>query len=98
MEDDGKRAPFEAELPVHGYTHKIANNIERNEIIFDPDEERNYRAVLLDDKKKKEFGSALLKAIAKELEAVLYSIFRLGLIQRSAKIMSIKHMFLSKFF
>jgi len=63
---------FESELRVFGYTHKIAVNVNGTEIIFEPDEERNYRAVLPDpDLKKSNFDQQLIKAIAEELEANL---------------------------
>ena len=61
---------FESELRVFGYTHKIAVNVNGTEVIFEPDEERNYRAVLpenADDQKPPDIE--LLKAIAGELEA-----------------------------
>ena len=37
---------FESELRIFAYTHKISDNVNGTEIIFEPDEERNYRAVL----------------------------------------------------
>ena len=39
-----EKKQFESELRVFGYTHKIAVNVNGTEIIFEPDEERNYRA------------------------------------------------------
>ena len=63
---------FESELRVFGYTHKIAVNVNGTEIIFEPDEEHNYRAVLPEsDLKKTNLDSQLLKTIAEELEANL---------------------------
>lgn len=60
---------FESELRVFGYTHKIAVNVNGIEIIFEPDEERNYRAVLPDpDLKNKNIDLRLIQIIAEELE------------------------------
>jgi hypothetical protein len=42
----GDELLFEATLVVTGYTHKFIVNVKGQEIIFEPDEERNYRAVL----------------------------------------------------
>lgn len=64
----GKEYQLDSELRVYGYTHKIAINIEREEILFEPDEERNYRAVIPEESKIK-IDIGLIQAIAKELEA-----------------------------
>ena len=65
----GKEYHFESELRVYGYTHKIAINIDGEEILFEPDEERYYRAVIPEGSKI-EIDIGLIQAIAKELEAV----------------------------
>ena len=63
---------FESELRVFGYTHKIAVNVNGMEVIFERDEEGNYRAILPDpDLKNKNLDPLLLKAIAEELETNL---------------------------
>ena len=63
---------FDAELRVMGYTHKIAVNINDVEVLFEPDEERNYRAVVSDiDINKNRIDIELIKLIAAELEANL---------------------------
>jgi hypothetical protein len=63
---------FESELRVFGYTHKIAVNVNGTEVIFEPDEERNYRAVLQESEiNKHRIDPGLLKEIASELEANL---------------------------
>lgn len=63
---------YNAELRLMGYTHKIAVNIEGTEILFEPDEERNYRALLSDpDIHKKKIDAELIGLIAAELEANL---------------------------
>lgn len=63
---------FESELRVFGYTHKIAVNVNGVEVIFERDEEGNYRAILPDpDLKHKNPDPHLIKAIAEELETNL---------------------------
>ena len=59
---------FEAELRVFGYTHKIAISIDGTDILFEPDEERNYRAVLPDSSSPiKNIDPVLLQLLAAEL-------------------------------
>jgi len=68
----GEERPFDSELRVMGYTHKIAVNIDGTEVLFEPDEERNYRAVISDaDINKNRIDIELIKLIAAELEANL---------------------------
>jgi hypothetical protein len=58
-----------AELRVTGYTHKIAVSIGDVEVIFEPDEERNYRVVAADPlNTTTAIEPALLKLIVDELE------------------------------
>jgi len=66
----GKEYHLDSELRVYGYTHKIAINIEGEEILFEPDEERNYRAVIPDyEGSKTKIDIGLIQAITKELGA-----------------------------
>jgi len=68
----GEERQFDSELRVMGYTHKIAVNIDGTEVLFEPDEERNYRAVISDaDINKNRIDIELIKLIAAELEANL---------------------------
>jgi hypothetical protein len=68
----GEEKHFDSELRVMGYTHKIAVDIESTEILFEPDEERNYRAVISEaDMNKKRIDTELIRLIAAELEANL---------------------------
>ena len=61
---------MEGELRIFGYTHKIAINFEGREILFEPDEERNYRAVMPRyDGSMAEIDIELVQAISKELAA-----------------------------
>lgn len=43
---NGKELLFPAELIPMGYTHKIKVTVNETELLFEPDEERNYRATL----------------------------------------------------
>lgn len=46
VEYKGKELLFPAELLPMGFTHKIKVTVNGTEILFEPDEERNYRAVI----------------------------------------------------
>ena len=64
----GKEYQVEGELRIFGYTHKIAINFEGQEILFEPDEERDYRAVMPGyDGSRAEIDIGLVQAITKEL-------------------------------
>ena len=68
----GQEWQFESELNVFGYTHKISVNVNGTPVIFEPDEERNYRAVIPDpDNQKKKIDAELIRLIAAELESNL---------------------------
>jgi hypothetical protein len=69
VEFNGERKEYKAELRLFGYTYKIAIQINDVEVIFEPDEERNYRAVLADTElRNHNIKPNLLQAIAAELE------------------------------
>jgi hypothetical protein len=66
----GKEYHLDSELRVFGYTHKIAINLEGVEILFEPDEERHYRAVIPGNEgSKTKIDLRIIEAITKELEA-----------------------------
>jgi hypothetical protein len=46
VEYNGKQLEFEVRLVVLGYTHKFLVDINGSEVIFEPDEAREYRAIL----------------------------------------------------
>ena len=65
-----KEIIFPVKLLSYGYSYKLEVEIDDTKVLFEPDEERNYRAVLpenADDQKPPDIE--LLKAIAGELEA-----------------------------
>jgi hypothetical protein len=69
----GDEQSFKAQILMLGYTHKIQVWVEDKEIFFEPDEERNYRALIDTTKLNtgKEIDIDLLKAIAESIESVV---------------------------
>ena len=70
VEYGGEQLMLKTSLLVTGYTHKFNVEVEGQSIIFEPDEERNYRSVIpFDDlKSQKHIDIDLLKTIAAMLE------------------------------
>ena len=75
MEDDQFELPvfykgnyrmFKASLLVTGYTHKFSVEVDEQIIVFEPDEQREYRAVIPYDEiaNQKNVDVELLKSIA----------------------------------
>ena len=69
----GEQLMLKASLLVTGFTHKFTVEVSGQEVIFEPDEERNYRAVLNyeDIAKKKDVDVELLKSIAAAIEQLV---------------------------
>ena len=69
----GEELSFTAVLLKYGYTHKIQVLVNDQQVLFEPDEERNYRAVLnlADGKEPGKTDTALLQAIAETIESIL---------------------------
>ena len=69
----GEELMFNAKLIVTGYTHKFSVDVNGQIIIFEPDEERNYRAVTNYDDigKNKVVDIELLKEITKAIESIV---------------------------
>ena len=65
----GQELFFPAELMQIGYTHKIKVLINETDVLFEPDEERNYRAVIqsADNAKSSSLKPDLLQAIVETL-------------------------------
>lgn len=63
---DGKEYQFPAAILETGYTVKVQVEINGSNIMFEPDEERNWRAVIPyeDAQANKKFDVAILKAVA----------------------------------
>lgn len=66
---NGKELSFPSELLNYGTSHKIKVSVKEIDVLFEPDEERNYRAVIsFDDLGKKNLPEKdLLQAISETL-------------------------------
>lgn len=67
----GKTYEFEGQLVLQGYLHKIQIDIDGVIVTFEPDEERNYRAVAVDQNEDVKINKALIGAVANRLESLL---------------------------
>jgi len=69
----GQELSFPAQLLMTGYTHKIQVEVDGQLIMFEPDEERNYRAILNAEQLEKgaKVDVGLLQAIAQVIESVV---------------------------
>ncbi|MBA4166838.1 MAG: hypothetical protein H0X41_04745 [Chitinophagaceae bacterium] len=68
VEYEGKEMIFPASLVQMGYTYKIYVQLDDQRIIFEPDEERNFRAICEDDNSIKMISPGIVKAIGLALE------------------------------
>jgi len=66
----GQELILKASLIATGYTHKFSVEVDEQIIVFEPDEQRNYRAILSygDLDKKNNVDVELLKRIAEVIE------------------------------
>ena len=62
---------FPAHLQQLGYTHRLVVDVYGQEVFFEPDEERNYRAIIEQEKISKQVNAELLRAIAEAIEHIL---------------------------
>jgi len=69
----GKDYSFEAILVAVGYIHKFRIVINGVEVTFEPDEERNYRAILntSDQSSIKGVDIELIKAVGEKIQSIL---------------------------
>jgi len=67
----GKNKIIEGELRQLGFTHKIYIEVNEIEVIFEPDEERNYRVIIEKPENIDKIDKDLLKIIKEELEQAL---------------------------
>lgn len=67
----GKEYQFPAKMLNYGYVVKLQVTIEGTELIFEPDEERNWRALISFEEVQanKKLDTELLKAIAEVIAA-----------------------------
>ena len=73
VEYKGEELALNTSLLVTGFTHKFIVEVYGQEIIFEPDEERNYRAIIPfeDIDKHKNIDHGLLKEIASVLQVLI---------------------------
>ena len=62
---------FPAELQQTGYTHRFRVEVAGQDVFFEPDEERNYRAVVNVETETNEISRDLLQAIAATIESLV---------------------------
>jgi len=67
----GEEVLVPAQLMVTGYTHKFRVEVSGHEVFFEPDEERNYRAMLDPSFSDARIDIEFLKAIAAGIEAAV---------------------------
>ncbi len=72
VEVGGKEYSFEARLATVGYTHKFYVIINGLEVIYEPDEERNYRAILNNANHidVRDIDLELIKAVGDKIQSV----------------------------
>jgi hypothetical protein len=68
----GQEYSFEARLATMGYTHKFYVMINGMEVIYEPDEERSYRAIMNDIGQGviKDSDIELIKAVGDKIELI----------------------------
>ena len=70
----GKEVKFPAKLVVYGYSYRILVEVYGTEVMYEPDEEKNYRATIDPQQKVgSTLDKELLKAIAEVIEQRMYS-------------------------
>lgn len=62
---------FPAELQQTGYTHRFRVEVYGQDVYFEPDEERNYRAVIDPENTSGKISVDLLQAIAGTIESLV---------------------------
>ena len=69
----GKEVSFTARLLKYGYTHKFLVDVNGTQVLFEPDEESNYRAILdaTELQKNNKIDVGLLKTISSAIEAII---------------------------
>lgn len=69
---NGKEYSFETRLEAVGYTHKFCIVINGVEVTFEPDEERNYRAIInvSDQSSIKDGDIELIKAVGAKIQSI----------------------------
>jgi hypothetical protein len=68
---NGKEHLFAASLQQTGYTYRILVDVEGVQVLFEPDEEKNFRALLDPDAQSDTIDISLISAIAYALETIV---------------------------
>lgn len=69
----GEVLKYDAEMRYYGYVHKVAVDVDGLMVMFEPDEEGNYRALVTPEQmnsKDNKLETGLLQAIAQKLETM----------------------------
>ena len=75
---NGKEHLFAASLQQTGYTYRILVDVEGVQVLFEPDEEKNFRALLDPDAQSDAMDISLIRAIADALETIIKWYFDYG--------------------
>jgi hypothetical protein len=67
----GEELLFPAQLQQTGYSHRFVVEANGMTVIFEPDEERNYRAIVDEDKLNSKVSVELIQAMAAAIESVV---------------------------
>ena len=67
----GEPREFHGELRQFGYSYRIVIEINETEVFFEPDEERNFRAILQNPEKTNSIDPKLIQLITEQLEEAL---------------------------
>lgn len=69
----GKDLSFPAQLQAFGYTHRILVHVNGVDIQLEPDEERNYRAMIVDAEQAgaEKLDAGLVAAIVEVVESIV---------------------------
>ena len=65
---NGREELLPARLMRMGYSYKIVVQVGECEVIFEPDEERNFRAVIENDELRHKIDFGLLRSVGEALE------------------------------
>jgi len=68
---NGAERAFEASLRVFGYSHRFHVIVEGTEVLFERDEEGNYRAIIPPENTGTIPDTGLLQSIARAIEQIL---------------------------
>ena len=69
---NGREYTFEARLAIMGYTHKFYVVVNGKEVVYEPDEERKYRAILnaADQEKVTDQERGMMREIGLQIEEI----------------------------